>query len=91
MLILTNFIVIALALFFALVVAACAANGQGQPLGDSLLNSEWRTTLGPNTADADGPPVNQPKPPHTRRVAVLGQPLKLEQGPMLVHDTRKRA
>ena len=87
----TNFLVIALALFLALVVAASAANLHGQQAGDGAPSSEWRTTLGPDTYDADRPPVVGPQQPQALRVVVLGQPLRPEQEPQLVVDRRKRA
>ena len=89
MLLFTNFLVIALALFLALVVAASAANLHGQQIGDPMPNSEWRTTMGPDMAANEPSAAVGPLQPLAQRVAVFGQPLRTEQH--LVHDHRKRA
>lgn len=105
MLILTNFLVIALALFLALVVAASAANLHGLARGDSLPLGEFgNSKAGPQEVPDEGlastqPPsgvdvdilVTQPMGERRPRVRVLGQPLKLAQEPRLVSDSRKRA
>ncbi len=106
MLILTNVLVIALALFLALVVAASAANLHGLARGDGLPMGEFRHSgTGPQEDPDEGlastqPPmaaaeadirVPQPVGERKPRVRVLGQPLKLAQEPRLVTDARRRA
>jgi hypothetical protein len=96
-LIVTNFLVIALALFLALVVAAAAANVHGMQRGDLSVNSEFRTTLGPDMPDLEeDEPTVQPAgqaarlQPASAKVVVLGQPLRPEQPPQLVRDHQRR-